>query len=69
MKSVYKCHRCKEVIENKHIMVPIDIPYKNLFFHPECYEEIKSDMENYLKADVNKIVYEYPSESVKIRKN
>jgi hypothetical protein len=63
-----KCHKCKEVITEKYKMVSLDVPYRNLFFHPWCYDEIIGEIEEYLKINAESILHNYPSESVKIKK-
>jgi hypothetical protein len=60
-----RCHKCKEVIEGEYRMVSLDIPYRNVFFHLECYREIESNLEEYLKLNAESIIHNYPSEYVK----
>ena len=63
------CFYCKEKIipkkndqgrcqEARYMMVPIERPYLNLFFHPECYKEIQDIISVYLTKELS-LVYNY----------
>lgn len=56
----------KRVTEVRYIMVGIDVPYINLFFHAKCYSEIDS-INEYLLAKAEKI-YELAKSGKKVRK-
>jgi hypothetical protein len=43
------CPFCsKEVIDSDYMMIGLDRPYINLMFHRECYNKIKSNLNEYL---------------------
>ncbi len=52
------CFYCsKEIqIEDKKRMVPVEIPYINLWFHKDCYDVIKSTEVIYLSQNVQMIL-------------
>ena len=48
---ILKCIHCGEKLERKaggYIMVPLEKPYLNLFFHPKCLSNIEQGDRNNL---------------------
>jgi hypothetical protein len=66
-----KCFQCGLEIDaklgEKYMMVPIEIPYTNLFFHKEtCYRDMKVREKEYLMENSERI-YEYANKPSKKR--
>lgn len=45
-------------------MYPLERPYKNLFFHKECFNEISTEIIQYLSVNLDRI-YNYGVENRK----
>jgi hypothetical protein len=62
------CFYCDKEIEDRPMMVGIDRPYVNLYFHkPDCWEIVDRDLNTYLALNLEKI-YNYLRNDGKIRK-
>ena len=53
-----ECFYCQKDIEiaSKKFMLAIERPYKNLWFHKDCYTLIKSEEIIYLYANIERIL-------------
>ena len=49
-------------------MIPLDVPYLNLFFHEECLREIEPELEIYLRDNLKDIIRNYPKKVEQTRK-
>lgn len=60
------CFHCEKEIElvDKKRMVPIEVPYRNLWFHRDCYNLIKEKEELYLTQNAEKC-YNYSEKQLK----
>ena len=63
------CFKCDEVIlkTDKRMMIPIEVPYLNLYMHRHCYDEIE-DLSTFLTQNLPKL-YNRSIESNKKGKN
>lgn len=42
------CSKCLENIEGiEYFMVAVETPYRNVFFHKECYNELLKEVEDW----------------------
>lgn len=75
-----KCFHCNEEIvwnkkeptkEARYKMVGLDRPYLNLFFHIDCFAEIKENLIEYLAENVNYVIQLLENKEIRrgIRKN
>lgn len=64
------CFECKCEIATGTLkfMLPLEKPYTNLWFHRDCYNKVKGEIEVYLAQNVER-VYNYKELSEKMRKN
>lgn len=65
-----ECFYCSKEINSEHRkrLVPLEVPYGNLWFHRECYDIIKPEEELYL-AQNSERCYTYLYKDVKRSKN
>ena len=56
------CFHCKKEIEQERMMIALDRPYLNLFFHRECYNL-------YVEADVFAYLGKYEQSVVELSRN
>jgi len=53
------CFHCGKEIEDRPMMVGLDTPYINLYFHkPDCWAIVDTDLNAYLAQNLEKI-YNY----------
>jgi len=54
-----KCFYCDEEIkepDEKYMMIAVEIPYINLFFHKDsCYLKIKDNLNTYIRKNSEKV--------------
>jgi hypothetical protein len=45
------CPKCKKEILSEDIkfMLPLEIPYMNIYFHRDCYLEIEDNIEEFIQ--------------------
>jgi hypothetical protein len=56
-----KCFLCEKpiIVSEGYRMVPVEVPYGNVFFHVECVESVKQnnpDIYSYLNTRFNDLV-------------
>lgn len=55
--TIYKpCPVCNEELlaDQKKFMIPVEVPYLNIFVHRECWRIIKDDLLNFLTKNIEK---------------
>ena len=50
------CEGKKEMVGNEHFMYPIERPYTNLFFHRDCYNQVKGSIEEFMHENEKNIL-------------
>jgi hypothetical protein len=46
------CPFCLKEVDNDYMQIGLDIPYVNLRFHRECYNQIKSNLNDWLTLNL-----------------
>lgn len=64
------CIVCEEELlkEQERIMVGVDIPYVNVWFHRPCYRQIKDELNEFLQKNLEKWYNKYVEEDKNDRK-
>jgi hypothetical protein len=47
------CPKCLEEVTGIYYMLAIEVPYLNMFFHMDCYNQIKNDSATLLEIITN----------------
>lgn len=57
-KRCFKCILEKKNFEigDRHTMYPLEKPYVNLFFHKDCYNQIKPNIEEFVAENMPSII-------------
>ena len=59
------CEGKKKPIGREYFMYPLERPYMNLFFHKDCYQQIKGEILIYLPQNNDNMVKYYQNNKIK----